>query len=146
MTKMIISGRAQPNATVADAGVIYKKFRKLSMNAPLSDLASALDIEPYGKLSMSIPFFKRLRCVHSTKITLYSMPLLILVLVITEQRCFAGRKKKRSASPDGDQVSTGARSAEAESKALQVVKKQVVIGIVTRIDLLEYISNLHTDD
>ena len=49
MTKMIVSERAQPNATVANAGVIYKTFRKLSMNAKLSDLASALDIEPYGE-------------------------------------------------------------------------------------------------
>ena len=49
MSKMIISGRAQPNATVASAGVLYKTFRKLSMNATLSDLASALDIEPYGE-------------------------------------------------------------------------------------------------
>ena len=52
MTKMIISGRAQPHSTVADAGVIYKTFRKLSMNANLSDLASALDIEPYGESLM----------------------------------------------------------------------------------------------
>ena len=53
MTKMIISGRAQPNATVADAGVIYKTFRKLSIHTKLSDLASALDIEPYGESTFS---------------------------------------------------------------------------------------------
>ena len=49
MTKQILSGRAQPNATVEDAGVVYKTFKKLSMNDTLSDLASALDIEPYGE-------------------------------------------------------------------------------------------------
>ena len=47
MTRKIINGTAQPNASVADAGVVYKTFRKLGMNASLSDLASALDIEPY---------------------------------------------------------------------------------------------------
>mmetsp|Transcript_21075 Transcript_21075/g.38627 ORF Transcript_21075/g.38627 Transcript_21075/m.38627 type:complete len:531 (+) Transcript_21075:184-1776(+) len=109
MTKMIISGRAQPNATVADAGVIYKTFRKLSIHTKLSDLASALDIEPYA-------------------------------LIITEQRCFAGRKKKRASSPDDDHA--GARSAEVGDEPMAVVKKSVVSGIVTRIDLLEYISNI----
>ena len=49
MTNKIISGRAHPNATVSEAGVIYKTFRKLSMNDTLSDLADALDFEPYGK-------------------------------------------------------------------------------------------------
>ena len=55
MTNKIISGRAQPNATVSEAGVIYKTFRKLSMNATLSDLAGALDFEPYGESCQSLP-------------------------------------------------------------------------------------------
>jgi len=113
MTRMIISKRAQPNSTVADAGVIYKKFRKLNIHAKLSDLASALDIEPYA-------------------------------LIITEQRCFAGRKKKRGSSSDGDQA--GARSAESSHEPMEVVKKSVVSGIVTRIDLLEYISHTEHDE
>ncbi|KAL7526753.1 hypothetical protein ACHAXR_003099 [Thalassiosira sp. AJA248-18] len=113
MTRMIISGRAQPNSTVADAGVIYKTFRKLCMNAKLSDLASALDIEPYA-------------------------------LVITEQRCFGGRKKKRTASPDDELA--GAQSAESGDEPMKVLKKSVVSGIVTRIDLLGYISNIEDED
>lgn len=48
MSRMIISGRAQPNASVADAGVIYKTFRRLGVGSTLSDLASALDFEAYG--------------------------------------------------------------------------------------------------
>ncbi|KAL9187800.1 hypothetical protein ACHAXT_006178 [Thalassiosira profunda] len=108
MTKQILSGRAQPNATVEDAGVVYKTFKKLSMNDTLSDLASALDIEPYA-------------------------------LVITEQRCYAGSKKKRTA--DG-----GAGDRSAESSGMAVVKKSVVSAIITRIDLIEYISNVEDDD
>jgi hypothetical protein len=53
-------------------------------------------------------------------------------LVITEQRCFAGRKKKRSESCDGDHA--GARSSDS------VKETMTVGGIVTRIDLLEFIS------
>ena len=60
-------------------------------------------------------------------------------LICTEQRCFAGRKKKRAASPDGDLA--GARSAESSDEPMKVIKKSVVSGIVTRIDLLEYISH-----
>lgn len=112
MGKMLISGRAKPNSTVADAGVIYKTFRKLSMNATLSDLASALDIEPYA-------------------------------LVITEQRCYGGRKKKRPA--DGMQQSTATRSAESKNE-MTCMSKSVVSGIVTGIDLLEYISNVEDEE
>lgn len=108
MTRMIISGRAQPNATVADAGVLYKTFRKLNLHVDLATLANALDIEPYA-------------------------------LIITEQRCFAGRKKKRTASIDSERV--GATSAEVGDEPMEVINKSVVSGIVTRIDLLEYISN-----
>jgi len=111
MSKMIISGRANPNATVADAGVIYKTFRKLTMNASLSDLASALDIEPYA-------------------------------LVITEQRCYAGRKKKRSGN---EEASAGVPSSESKNE-MKVHTKSVVSGIVTRIDLLEYISNIEDEE
>ena len=64
-------------------------------------------------------------------------------MVITEQRCFAGHKKKRSASPSEDNA--GARSAESKSEPMTVIKKSVVSGIVTRIDLLEYISNIEED-
>ena len=73
------------------------------MNALLSDLASALDIEPYA-------------------------------LIITEQRCFA-RKRRQTES---DQA--GARSAESNDDVMAVVNKSVVSGIVTRIDLLEFIA------
>jgi cystathionine beta-synthase len=48
MSTRIISGRATPETSVKEAGVIYKTFRKLSMNAKLADLAAALDMEPYG--------------------------------------------------------------------------------------------------
>ena len=84
MSSKIISGRADPDATVADAGVVYKAFRRFNVNDSLSDLARALDLEPYA-------------------------------LIVTEQRCF-----RRSGG---------------------VVTKSVVSGIVTRIDLLEYVSS-----
>ena len=142
MTNKIISGRAQPNATVSEAGVIYKTFRKLSMNATLSDLADALDYEPYGELCLSFPVISLIRI--SILVCSYSIEIILifthsnLALVITEQRCFAGRKKKRSESCDGDH--SGIRSSESEKETMTVMKKSVVSGIVTRIDLLEFIS------
>ncbi len=109
MTRKIINGTAQPNASVADAGVVYKTFRKLGMNASLSDLASALDIEPY-------------------------------VLIITEQRCYARKRRQRSPSQGSEPSNPGAKSAESNDEIMAVVNKSVVSGIVTRIDLLEFIA------
>lgn len=136
MTKMIVSGRAQPNATVASAGVVYKKFRKLNIHAKLSDLASVLDIEPYGEfISANVgPLVST-----STRAIFLNTA---TALIITEQRCFAGRKKKRE--PDGNHA--GARSAESSDQPMEVIKKSVVSGIVTRIDLLEYISNKEDEE
>lgn len=113
LSKMLMSKRAQPNQPLSDAGVIYKTFKKLAMNATLAELASALDIEPYA-------------------------------LVVTEQRCFAGRKKKRSADEEGKE--SGVSSSETAGGQLKVTQKCVVSGIVTRIDLLAYIANIEDDD
>ncbi len=112
------------------------------MNATLSDLADALDYEPYGELCQSFPVISFIRI--SIYVCSYSIEIILifthsnLALVITEQRCFAGRKKKRSESCDGDH--SGIRSSESEKETMTVMKKSVVSGIVTRIDLLEFIS------
>lgn len=84
MTSMILSGRVSPDSSVEDARVMYKKFHKFTMKNTLSDVAQALDHDPF-------------------------------VLVITEQRCYRGDGQKKL--------------------------KSVVSGIVTRIDLLDYISS-----
>lgn len=61
-------------------------------------------------------------------------------LIVTEQRCFATRKRKRSVSHDFTSVQAGDKSAESK-EPMEVVTKSVVCGIVTRIDLLEFISS-----
>lgn len=68
---------------------------------------------------------------------------LFSALIVTEQRCFANRKRKRSVSHDfANGLQAGDKSAEVQAKEqMEVVTKSVVCGIVTRIDLLEYISN-----
>jgi cystathionine beta-synthase len=93
MTSRILSGRCDPETTLADGAVIYKTFHKFSMHDTLSDIAQALDHDPF-------------------------------VLIVTEQRCFS--KKKRT--NEGDTVA-------------QVETRSVVSGIVSRIDLLDYISS-----
>lgn len=95
MSVKILSGRAKPECSVAEAGVIFKNFRKFNMNASLADLAQALDHEAFS-------------------------------LVITEQRCFGGKFDKSSDT----------------NKSKGIVRtKSVVSGIVTRIDLLDYVSS-----
>ena len=90
MTAKLLSGRADPDSSVAEAGLIFKKFKNLSMNDNLSDVAQALDYEPYA-------------------------------LIITDQRCYNAKSGALSKS--------------------NVVMKRVVSGIVTRIDLLDFISH-----
>ena len=102
----VLSGRAQPDATVADAGVIYKTFRKFTLNAPLADLARALDSEPYA-------------------------------LVVTEQRCFGGSKGKGSKEEEGGT----APSVPTSPSPSRVTTRTVVSGIITRIDLLDFVSS-----
>ena len=74
---------AKSDQSVSEAKVIYKTFKKITLNDTLANLARALDHEPY-------------------------------VLVTTEQRCF-----------NGERVET----------------KMVVSGIITRIDILHFVSN-----
>ena len=100
MTKQILSGRVKSDQTVSDAKVVYKTFRKVGMNDKLSDLALALDHEPF-------------------------------VLVVTEQRCFNGKTSLTQSSP---------KKGYNESIVARVETKTVVSGIVTRIDLLDYVS------
>lgn len=96
MTNRILSGRCHPDTPVAEAGVIYKTFHKVTMKDTLTTLANALDHDPF-------------------------------VLVVTEQRCFSmGQNKKRKNGEDG---------------TAQVLTRSVVSGIISRIDLLDYISS-----
>lgn len=62
------------------------------------------------------------------------------VLIVTEQRCYSGQNKKRkpvanASSPNSD-VSTNCKA--------EVV--HLVSGIVSRIDLLDFISSLSEKD
>jgi cystathionine beta-synthase len=93
ITRCILSGRCQPNTTIAEAGVIYKTFHKFGMGSTLQEIARALDHDPF-------------------------------VLIVTEQRCFS--RKKNQEEP-------------------QVINRCVVSGIVSRIDLLDFISSEGTE-
>lgn len=94
------------------AGVIYKTFHKFSMNDTLERLAHALDHDPYA-------------------------------LIVTEQRCFSGPKKKRKLSIEanlGEEDSATTTTSTGTVNRSQVATRCVVSGIVTRIDLLDFVS------
>ena len=116
MTNRLLNGRAMPDESVEQAGVIYKSFHKFSMNDTLASIANALDHDPY-------------------------------VLIVTEQRCYSGpsgRKRKLSNSMiphtvgEDDSATTAASAPPAKD---QVATRCVVSGIVTRIDLLDFVSS-----
>eukprot|EP00549_Striatella_unipunctata_P026259 CAMPEP_0118707984 /NCGR_PEP_ID=MMETSP0800-20121206/21570_1 /TAXON_ID=210618 ORGANISM="Striatella unipunctata, Strain CCMP2910" /NCGR_SAMPLE_ID=MMETSP0800 /ASSEMBLY_ACC=CAM_ASM_000638 /LENGTH=150 /DNA_ID=CAMNT_0006610997 /DNA_START=81 /DNA_END=530 /DNA_ORIENTATION=- len=104
MTKYLLSGRAEPDATVVEAGVIYKRFHQFTMNDSLADLAMALDHDPYA-------------------------------LIVTEQRCFQGRENNTSSS----------KKHKLNGDTPGVVTRCVVSGIVTRIDLLDFVTQMGQD-
>eukprot|EP00522_Entomoneis_paludosa_P009067 CAMPEP_0172457584 /NCGR_PEP_ID=MMETSP1065-20121228/22944_1 /TAXON_ID=265537 /ORGANISM="Amphiprora paludosa, Strain CCMP125" /LENGTH=517 /DNA_ID=CAMNT_0013211413 /DNA_START=199 /DNA_END=1752 /DNA_ORIENTATION=+ len=108
MTNFLLSGRCQPETTVAEAGVIYKSFHKFTMNDPLSDIARALDREPF-------------------------------VLIVTEQRCYSGKKRTKTSTLDN-----GTPLRASDKSNAKVVN--LVSGIVTRIDLLDYVSTASADE
>jgi cystathionine beta-synthase len=125
ITKCILSNRCQPETTIADSGVIYKTFHKFTMYSTLHDIAQALDHDPF-------------------------------VLIITEQRCFTGnnstvRKRKYSTatSEDGEEndadntLNTPSKppSGTLPKQNTNITTRSVVSGIVSRIDLLDYISH-----
>jgi cystathionine beta-synthase len=95
ITKCILSGRCNPDTTIAESGAIYKTFHKFTMNSTLQEIAQALDHDPF-------------------------------VLIVTEQRCFTSSKGPQD-KENGNQPA--------------VLTKSVVSGIVSRIDLLHFISN-----
>lgn len=101
ITKCILSGRCDPDTTIAESGVIYKTFHKFGMHSTLHELAQALDHDPF-------------------------------VLIVTEQRCFTAGSHKRKQ----DDLTTTAPEPPAS-----VTTRSVVSGIVSRIDLLDFISH-----
>lgn len=124
ITKCLLSNRCQPETAIADSGVIYKTFHKFTMYSTLHDIAQALDHDPF-------------------------------VLIITEQRCFTGtihRKRKHSTanSEDGEDNTNDTDTVNSSSKSSptptshanhNITTRSVVSGIVSRIDLLDYISH-----
>lgn len=102
---MIISGRAQPNASVADAGVIYKTFRRLGVGSSLSDLASALDFEAYGAFLLIPRLLASFKC-HSS---------------LTDKIFIAGQSYQRWLSPN-----SGVLLGTRQSIPLQTVTTQVL--------------------
>jgi cystathionine beta-synthase len=134
ITKCILSARCQPETSIQDSGVIYKTFHQFTMHSTLHDIAQALDHDPF-------------------------------VLIITEQRCFTGmnqKKRKYSTASDDDMTNptastippppttttttTPTSTTDTQHHKAQhiITTRSVVSGIVSRIDLLDYISHGNT--
>jgi CBS domain-containing protein len=133
MTSRLLSGRCRANDSVREAGVIYKTFHKFTMNDTLATIAQALDHDPF-------------------------------VLIVTEQRCFSSgpaaastappptpraagaddatsaAKRPRTGSDDAGSKGGAASASPAAATSARLVTRSVVSGIVSRIDLLDYIS------
>lgn len=118
ITKCILSGRCNPETTIADSGVIYKTFHKFAMHSTLHELAQALDHDPF-------------------------------VLIVTEQRCFStttSHTHNNNATPSANKKHKTDHEPTTIASSLlspmaSVTTRSVVSGIVSRIDLLDFISH-----
>lgn len=142
MTNRLLGGRASPNTSVGEAGVIYKTFHKFSNNDRLSQVAQALDHDPFALIIQTQRCFSGASSARSAGDRQIQQE--------------GGKKRKRAYSADDIEgsgelgesmdestVTTMETPVTGGSKARmtrQVVKRSVVSGIVTRIDLLEYIA------
>lgn len=121
MTSRILAGRCEPNTTIAEAGVLYQTFHKFTMQDTLGSVARCLDHDPF-------------------------------VIIVTEQRCFTFKKKRTrklskgsendSASVETDNTAPTTVDTSTEPQTMAEMETRVVVsGIVSRIDLLDFISS-----
>ena len=61
------------------------------------------------------------------------------VLIVTEQRCYSGQSKKRKPVNNSSPISSESNGDAVNTCTADVV--HLVSGIVSRIDLLDYISS-----
>ena len=161
MTNRLLSGRANGDESVKDAGVIFKTFHQFNMRDTLSAVANALDHDPFVLIVTEQRCFSGVSSVQPTVATTTS-PTSTKVEPDNDQQT---QKKQKMIADDGVVTDTNIKEADAStvttmestitgglvaagSKAVsrtfrrshEVVKRSVVSGIVTRIDLLEYIT------
>ena len=141
MTNRLLSGRAQPDDSVSTAGVIYKTFHKFSIQDPLSKVAHALDHDPYalivteqrcysqksggGTGGAEVPPEAKRRKL-STDLTDDNTS------VATDES--TTKNSLVTANSSSNNKKTGGSSSS------RVATRSVVSGIVTRIDLLDFVS------
>jgi cystathionine beta-synthase len=63
------------------------------------------------------------------------------VLIVTEQRCFSGVKRNKNSEAPSSGGAGGAKEMDDTKAASAVMTRSVVSGIVSRIDLLDFISS-----
>lgn len=149
MTNRLLTGRASPDTTVREAGVIYKTFHEFTMQDRLSAVAHALDHDPF------VLIIQTQRCYSGA-----SPPAATAVQQEGQHQPDPKRRKRAYSADDTAGMNGGGvesiddttvTTTESPSSAAvgskgkkrriqQVMKRSVVSAIVTRIDLLEYIA------
>lgn len=141
ITQRLLSGRCRPTATVADAGVIYKTFHKFTMNDTLASLAQALDHDPFVLIVTEQRCFSgpSHRHHHATKRPRLSSDAGDPTASVTESG--AGDDDDEGASTTSKSPSPAPTAPSAAGTGSKLVTRTVVSGIVSRIDLLDFISH-----
>jgi cystathionine beta-synthase len=151
MTSRLLAGRAQPDDSVATAGVIYKTFHKFTIQDTLATLAHALDHDPYALIVTEQRCFssKRRKIVSSSSLKntadfggSSNTAIMMTNTGGSINAMIGGSDDNTSvATVDTDTVMmVGSSSSRKSTTARNVATRCVVSGIVTRIDLLDFVS------
>lgn len=140
MTNRLLSGRCNPDTTVADAGKCETKKTSIPdclLEAKAEDGLTSSALSVYaGVVFKTFHKFSMNDTLADVASALDHDP---YVLIVSEQRCFSSDDKNRKVTTDGKE---GIAEAPKKYKAKVV---HLVSGIVTRIDLLDFIARREED-
>jgi CBS domain len=144
ITKCILSGRCHPETPIHDSGVIYKTFHKFTMHSTLHELAQALDHDPF------VLIVTEQRCFTGTSDTVPKQRKPRSTSVENDALVISSSPTTTTTTNNDHVVATPAAAADTtvttsslndKERSAHVVTRSVVSGIVSRIDLLDYISH-----
>ena len=150
MTNRLLSGRAQPDDSVSTAGVIYKTFHKFSIQDPLSKVAHALDHDPYALIVTEQRCYSQKSGSGSgsagggpgspTEVPEAHNKRRKLSTDLTDDNTSVATDESTTKNSLVTANSSSNNKKTGGSSSSRVATRSVVSGIVTRIDLLDFVS------
>jgi cystathionine beta-synthase len=152
ITKCILSGRCSPDTTIADSGVIYKTFHKFTMNSTLGALANALDHDPFVLIvtEQRCFSFEKTSTNHNSSSSSKKRKIMTVsssssstindINITTTNDSIASIETMGSPDNNDEEEDDPNHHSHQKGEA-KMMTRSVVSGIVSRIDLLDFIAS-----